>query len=65
MTSSLRAAVGEVRIGGLELVAEGDAVFARLDYELRADPPLGVLAPGRWNSIQRTWPPTLCTRACG
>jgi SnoaL-like domain len=34
MTTGLRAAVGEVRIGDLELVAEGDAVFARLDYGL-------------------------------
>lgn len=34
MTTGLRAAVGEVRIGDLELVAEGDAVFARFDYGL-------------------------------
>ncbi len=29
MTTALWAAVSEVRIGDLELVAEGDAVFAR------------------------------------
>jgi SnoaL-like domain len=34
MTSSVKAAVGDARIGDLELVAEGDAVFARLDYGL-------------------------------
>jgi len=34
MVTALRAAVGEVRIGDLELVAEGDAVFARFDYGL-------------------------------
>jgi hypothetical protein len=30
----MRAVVGEVRIGDLELVAEGDAVFARFEYGL-------------------------------
>jgi hypothetical protein len=34
VTAGLRAAVGEVRIGDLELVAEGDAVFARFEYGL-------------------------------
>jgi hypothetical protein len=32
MTSAMHAAIGEARIGPLELVAEGDAVFARFDY---------------------------------
>jgi hypothetical protein len=34
MTAGLKAVVGEVRIGELELVAEGDAVFARFGYGL-------------------------------
>jgi hypothetical protein len=34
MTTALYAAVGEARTGSLELVAEGDAVFARFDYAI-------------------------------
>ena len=34
MTTALHAAVGEARTGSLEMVAEGDAVFARFDYAI-------------------------------
>jgi hypothetical protein len=34
MTAALYAAVGEARTGSLELVAEGDAVFAPFDYSI-------------------------------
>jgi hypothetical protein len=34
MTAALYAAVGEARTGSLELVAEGDAVFAPFDYAI-------------------------------
>ncbi len=36
MTAGSRAAVGEVRLGDLELVAEGDAVFARFLFACHA-----------------------------
>ncbi len=34
MTSALHAVIGEARTSSLELVAEGDAVFARFDYAI-------------------------------
>ena len=34
MTTESHAAVGEARTGSLEMVAEGDAVFARFDYAI-------------------------------
>jgi hypothetical protein len=34
MTTASHAAVGEARTGSLEMVAEGDAVFARFDYAI-------------------------------
>jgi hypothetical protein len=34
MTTAMHEALGEARIGPLELVAEGDAVFARFDYTI-------------------------------
>lgn len=39
MTTAIHAAVGEARSGPLELVAEGDAVFAQFDYSIGGRPP--------------------------
>jgi hypothetical protein len=46
MTAALSALVGEARTSSLEMVAEGDAVFARFEYEITLSDGSDRTSPG-------------------